>query len=123
MQGDAVRDSGPCEVSPRALRILRVAVRVDHAALIAHSLRPPDSRIADSGAQFKYGAGVDHQSQLLQNARHGWANDRDLVLRGIILHLGEYLVTLGQHGVQVVIDRSRRGEVVMAPTGSVVFLL
>ena len=36
---------------------------------------------------------------------------------GVVLHFGQHGVALGQHGVEVVIDRARGGEVVMPPTG------
>ncbi len=123
VQRDAVRNSGAIEIAASALGILRVAVGIDDAAFFAHRLRPPDRRIANGRAQFENSARLDHQGQLLQNTRHGRAHDRHVVLGGIVFHLGQHFVALGQHGVEIVIDWPRGGEVVMPPTGSAAFCL
>src|SRR5690349_18624054 len=123
MQLDALGDASTVKITAGTLDVFGIAVGVDYPTAITHGLGPPDRRVADGRAEFKYGACVDHQGQLLEHTRNGRANNWNVVFGRVLLHLVENFVASRKHRVEIVIDWPGCCEVVMPPTGGRTFLL
>ena len=115
MQDNPFGNACTGEIAAGSLGVFRVAVGVKDVPILADSPGPPDRRISDRGPQFENDVRIDHQRELLKNASHCRADDRDVVLGCIFLHFKENIAPRGQHGIEIIIYRSRGDEVVMAP--------
>src|SRR5271157_1575993 len=99
-----IGDAGLLKVAARFVGVLAATVGVMDFAALADGLGPPDRGVADRRAHFEDGPGVDQARVLVEEAADRRADDGNLALLRLPLHLLQDRLALGEHGVKIIFD-------------------
>src|SRR5216683_362191 len=94
----------PAKIILRAARFLRIAIRINHLCFRSGRSRKPNRGISDRRAHFKNPLCTGNLHEQRQHSRHRRPDDRNAILRCVILYLPDDVITIRQQLVKIFFD-------------------